>query len=48
MRARTNEQAPIFLMINVEAELPESHPLRAIKRRTNGILVAMSREFDAG
>jgi transposase len=45
MRGRTDRQQPMFLMIDVEAELPETHPLRAIKRRANRILSAMSRDF---
>jgi transposase len=37
----------MFLLSNVEAELPQDHPLRAIKRRADRILTAMSRDFTA-
>jgi transposase len=37
----------MFIMINVEAELPATHPLRAVKRRADAILTDMSREFGA-
>lgn len=47
MRGRTDTQGPMFLMINVEAELPQDHPLRAIKRWADRILTAMSRDFTA-
>ena len=47
MRGRTSKQQAMFVMINVEAELPQSHPLRAIKRRAERILAAMSRDFTA-
>ena len=33
MCGRTDKQGPMFLLINVEAEFPADHPLRAIKRR---------------
>ena len=38
MRGRTDKQGPMFLLINVEAELPPDHPLRAVKRRADPIL----------
>lgn len=47
MRGRTSKQPPMFLLVNVEAELSEGHPLRAIKRRANRILGSMSRDFNA-
>jgi len=45
MRGRSSGQIPMFYMINVEAELPREHPLRAIKRWADGILATMSRDF---
>jgi transposase len=45
MRGRTSKQPPMFLMINVDAELADDHPLRAIKRRADHILATMSRDF---
>lgn len=47
MRGHTSQQIPIFYVINVEAELPEHHPLRGIKKRADAILRAMSRDFTA-
>lgn len=47
MRGRTTKQPPMFLMINVEAELPQTHPLRPIKRRADAILASMNRDFTA-
>lgn len=46
MRGHATKQVPLFFMINVEAELPVSHPLRAVKRRVDAILAGMRREFD--
>ena len=45
MRGHSSRQIPMFYMINVEAELPKQHPLRAIKHRADAILRAMSQEF---
>jgi transposase len=47
MRGHASRQIPIFYMINVEAELPKEHPLRAIKRRADAILKAMAPDFTA-
>ena len=47
MRGNAKKQLPMFFAINVEAELPSNHPLRAIKRRADAILASMSRDFDA-
>jgi transposase len=47
MRGNAKKQLPMFFAINVEAELPSNHPLRAIKRRANAILASMSRDFEA-
>jgi len=47
MRGDSSKQLPMYFAINVEAELPSNHPLRAIKRRANAILAAMNRDFEA-
>lgn len=45
MRGHVNRQQPMFLMIDIEARIRTDHPLRAIKRRTDAILVAMRGDF---
>jgi transposase len=45
MRGRTSSQETMFVMFNVEASIPDNHPLRAIKRRCDNILKDMSRDF---
>lgn len=47
MRGASSKQLPMYFAINVEAELPSNHPLRAIKRRANAILCSMNRDFEA-
>jgi transposase len=47
MRGHASKQGPMFLMINVEDKVPQDHPLRAIKRRCDGILADMRRDFNA-
>jgi transposase len=47
MRGNASQQGVMYYMINVEAELPSSHPLRAIKRRADAILTDMRRDFKA-
>jgi transposase len=47
MRGHASKQGPMFLMINVEDKVPPDHPLRAIKRRCDGILADMRRDFNA-
>lgn len=47
MRGHASKQGPMFLMINVEDKVPPDHPLRAIKRRCDGILTDMRRDFNA-
>lgn len=47
MRGQTSKQQPMFFMINLEAEIPEDHPLRSIKRRCDGILKGMRKDFAA-
>jgi transposase len=45
MRGKTDSQNTMFVMINVEASIPENHPLRAIKQRCDKILKSMSKDF---
>jgi transposase len=45
MRGRSSSQETMFVMINVEASIPDNHPLRGIKTRCDSILKAMSRDF---
>ena len=47
MRGNASKQIPMFYAINIEAELPADHPLRAIKRRADEILASMNRIFEA-
>ena len=47
MRGDAKKQLPMYFVINVEAELPSNHPVRAIKRRADAILGSMSRDFEA-
>ena len=46
MRGRTDKQQPMFLMINLETKIPANHPLRTIKRRCDGILSDMRKDFN--
>jgi len=39
-------QNPMFFVANTEERLAKNHPLRAIKRRADGVLKAMQRAFD--
>ena len=39
MRGRTEKQVPMFLMINVDAELARNHPLRGDRRWVDGSCV---------
>jgi transposase len=45
MRGRSTSQETMFVMFNVEASIPDNHPLRAIKIRCDSILKDMSRDF---
>jgi len=47
MRGDARKQLPMYFVINVEAELSSNHPLRAIKRRADGVLRSMNRDFEA-
>ena len=47
MRGNTKLQNPMFFAANTEERLAKDHPLRAIKRRADEVLKAMSRDFNA-
>lgn len=47
MRGDRNLQNPMFFVANTEERLAADHPLRAIKRQADGVLKAMSRDFEA-
>ena len=47
MRGRVSGQAQFFLTMDIERDLPADHPLRAIKKRCDGILKEMNRDFNA-
>ena len=46
MRGKTDYQSHVYYAIDIEAWIPENHPLRSIKARTDGILSSMRRDFD--
>lgn len=45
MRGRSDDQAPLFHVFNVEDRIRPDHPLRDIKRRVDGILDTLSPLF---
>jgi transposase len=45
MRGRTDEQAELFHVFNVEERIRADHPLRDVKRRVDAILKSMSASF---
>jgi transposase len=45
MRGRTEEQAELFHVFNVEERIRADHPLRDVKRRVDAILKSMSASF---
>jgi len=47
MRGDRRLQNPMFFVANTEERLAADHPLRAIKRRADEVLAAMSRDFEA-
>ncbi len=47
MRGEADDQLPLFHVFEVEDRIRRDHPLREIKRRTDGILAAMSPQFEA-
>lgn len=46
MRGRSERQRAMFVAFDVEERVPADHPPRAIKRRCDAILAAISRDFD--
>lgn len=47
MRGKPPKQVQLFHTFQVEDIVPKDHPLRGIKGRVDGLLKAMSKEFDA-
>jgi transposase len=47
VRGNSQLQNPMFFVANTEDRLAKDHPLRAIKRRADGVLKQMARAFDA-
>lgn len=47
MRGHTDHQLPLFHTFEVEDRIRADHPLRDIKRRTDGILAALHPRFEA-
>lgn len=47
MRGRVDRQASMFVAFNVEDAIPESHPLRKVKRWADAILVDMRADLKA-
>jgi transposase len=47
MRGDVEKQPGFFHYMNVEAEIPADHPLRAIKEKCDAVLVRMQPDFDA-
>jgi transposase len=45
MRGRTDEQAELFHVFNIEERIRADHPLRDVKRRVDAILNSMSASF---
>ena len=45
MQGKTDSQDTMFVMINVEASIPQDHPLRSIKQRCGKVLKDMSKDF---
>ena len=46
MRGKPDYQSQIYYVIDIESWIPEDHPLRAVKRRADGVLSAMRQDFE--
>jgi transposase len=46
MRGNPDYQSQIYYAIDIESWIPAEHPLRAVKRRADGILQSMQRQFE--
>jgi hypothetical protein len=46
MRGKADYQSHVYYAIDIEAWIPEDHPLRSIKARADGILGSMRHDFD--
>jgi transposase len=47
MRGDERVQDGMFSYVSLEQRLPQDHPLRAVRKLTDAVLRALSREFDA-
>jgi transposase len=47
MCGRDDQQASVFSYVSAEGRIPAEHPVRAIRLTVDGVLKAMSKEFDA-
>ena len=47
MRGADNWNGSLFSYVDLEARVPESHPLRVIRRISDDVLAKMSGLFDA-
>jgi transposase len=46
MRGQIDRQGSLFVVISLQQRVPATHPLRAIKRRCDELLVQMNRQFN--
>lgn len=46
MRGKPDYQSQIYYAIDIESWIPDDHPLRAVKRRADGILSSMHEDFE--
>ena len=46
MRGEVDPQQPLFSYVSPEARVPATHPLRAIKAKTDDVLATLERTFD--
>jgi len=46
VRGRHDSQVPILTFVDVDARIPQDHPLRTIKAYADRALTALSSEFD--
>jgi transposase len=46
MRGQIDRQESLFVVVSLEQRVPQNHPLRPIKRRTDELLAQMNRQFN--
>ena len=47
MRGKDERSGGLFSYVDLEARVPQNHPLRAIRALTNATLAEMSEDFEA-